>query len=248
MYPGLKVKIDGAVHEMQDIWDEKMSTEDWEFWIIDTNNAFNNINQVLMLWIVHHLWLSKAFFAFNCYCHRSLLLFKNGNGTVNFLQIREDMTQGDPLAIIVYIIGILPLIKKPKQKIPDINHPWYANDAGELCTFPIIGTCFNLLTLGRGYHSEPSKSVLNLHPENLKAEKKSASVKNLRCERARVILGVTSGEIIPIVIGWESARCHGRIIVAISAKPWGNIPREVACAIQSEWIFLKCVTWDTGLY
>ena len=32
---GPKVGIDGAVHEVQAIWDEKLTTEDWGFLIVD---------------------------------------------------------------------------------------------------------------------------------------------------------------------------------------------------------------------
>ena len=38
---GPKVGIDGAVHEVQAIWDEKLTTEDWGFLIVDAKNTFN---------------------------------------------------------------------------------------------------------------------------------------------------------------------------------------------------------------
>ena len=84
------------------------------------------------------------------------------------------MTQGYPLAMITYGIGILRLINNIKQEIPDSNQHWYADDAGALGMFTRIDTYFNLLTHqgpGRGYYPEPSKSVLILHPENLEAGK-----------------------------------------------------------------------------
>ena len=42
---------------------------------------------------------------------------------------REGVTQGDPLAMVTYGIGILPLIKWLKEEFPDVNHLWYADDA-----------------------------------------------------------------------------------------------------------------------
>ena len=64
---GIKAGIDGAIHGVQDLWDEKSTTEEWGFLIVDANNAFNKINRVGMLWTVRHLWPSGARFVFNCY-------------------------------------------------------------------------------------------------------------------------------------------------------------------------------------
>ena len=82
------------------------------------------------------------------------------------------MTQGDPLTMITYRIGILPLIKNLKREIPDVTQPWYADDSGYLGTFTRLETYFNSLTrqgLGWGYHPEPYKSVLIVCPENIEA-------------------------------------------------------------------------------
>ena len=96
------------------------------------------------------------------------------NGTASFLHSREGVTEGDPLAMIAYGIVILPLIKYIKREIPDVKHPWYADDAGALVTFARIETYFDLLTRqgsGRGYHPKPSKSVLIVRPDNIEAGK-----------------------------------------------------------------------------
>ena len=49
------------------------------------------------------------------------------------------MTQGDPLDMVVYGIGVIPLIKYLKSAYTDINQPWYVYDAGALSTFDNIG-------------------------------------------------------------------------------------------------------------
>ena len=51
---GLKAGINGAVHKVQDIWDEKPTMEDWGLFLVDANNVFNNINRVGILWTVRH--------------------------------------------------------------------------------------------------------------------------------------------------------------------------------------------------
>ena len=43
-----------------------------------------------------------------------------------------------------YGIGILPLIKNLKRAMPDVTHPWYADDAGDLGTFAKLETYFVL--------------------------------------------------------------------------------------------------------
>ena len=48
--------------------------------------------------------------------------------------------------MIAYGIRIIPLIKGLKREIPDVNQPWYADDAGYLGTFARLETYFDLLT------------------------------------------------------------------------------------------------------
>ena len=73
----------------------------------------------------------------------------------------EGVTQGGPIATIAYGIGILPLINNFKRAIPDITHPWYADDSGALGMFARLETYFYSLTHqgpGRGYYPELSRS------------------------------------------------------------------------------------------
>ena len=58
----LKVVIDGAVHEVQSIWDKNSATEDCLFVNVDAKNVFNKINRVIILWKVRHLCSSGARF------------------------------------------------------------------------------------------------------------------------------------------------------------------------------------------
>ena len=64
-----------------------------------------------------------------------------------FMQSREGVTQGYPIAMIAYGIGTLPLIKNIKWEIPDVTQPWYADNDRALGTFARIETYFNSLTL-----------------------------------------------------------------------------------------------------
>ena len=92
----------------------------------------------------------------------------------SILHSSEDVTQGDPLTIIAYGIEILPLIKNVKREIPNVTHPWYAEDSGALGTFARIETYFDSLKRqgpGWRYHHDPTKSVLIVRSENLEAGK-----------------------------------------------------------------------------
>ena len=94
-------------------------------------------------------------------------------GMASFMHSWEGVTQGGPLEMIVYGIDILPLIKNLKE-IPNFTQPWYADKIIVLGTFSRTETYFNLLTcqgLGRGYYPKPSKRVLIVHLENIKAGK-----------------------------------------------------------------------------
>ena len=124
--------------------------------------------------MVRHLWPSKYRFIFNCYCHWSSLVFRNRDGMSSFLHSKEGVTQGYPLAIILYGINILPLIKNLKREIPDVTKHWYVDDTKALYIIERIETYFELLTRqgpGRGYYPETSKSVWIVHLENLEAGK-----------------------------------------------------------------------------
>ena len=62
-------------------------------------------------------WHSGTRFTFNCYQHWSTLVIRNTGGG-QFPQTKEGVTQGEPLAMILYSIGILPLIRKLQAAHP----------------------------------------------------------------------------------------------------------------------------------
>ena len=70
------------------------------------------------------------------------------------MHIMEGMTQGEPLSIVAYVIGVLLPIKFLKVAYPDATQTWYSDNAGAIGTFDNIGLYFNLvkqLGPGRGY-------------------------------------------------------------------------------------------------
>ena len=85
--------------------------EDSGFLLVDTKNDFNKINLIRMLCTVPHLWPSGARFVFNFYRHLSFLILQKGIGTASFIHNMEGVTQGYPLDMVAYGMGIIPLIK-----------------------------------------------------------------------------------------------------------------------------------------
>jgi hypothetical protein len=106
---------------MKHAWNQHRMEEDWGFLLIDVRNAFNELNRTVMLWTVRHEWPSGERFTINCYKHWSILVIRGNNGTGVFLFSKEGVTQGDPILMVAYGIGVLPLIRQLKKEFPAGN-------------------------------------------------------------------------------------------------------------------------------
>ena len=83
---------------------------------------------------------------------------------------KEDVTQRDPLAMISYGIGVLPLIRDLRRDHPYVTQPWYADDAGAGGSFEAVMSDFRDLRLkgtAQGYFPEPTKSILVVAEQNV---------------------------------------------------------------------------------
>ena len=83
-----------------------------------------------MLWAVRHEWTSDVWFIFNCYRHWYTIVIRAGDRTGHFLHSKEGVTQGDPLDMIAYGLGISPFIQDLRAAHPRVTRPWYADDFG----------------------------------------------------------------------------------------------------------------------
>lgn len=166
---GLEAGVEGAVHAMTAIWRSMEEEESIGVVLVDARNAFNELNREVMLWVIRHEWPQGARFVFNCYRHWAILLVRGTDGTGFFLYSQEGATQGDPLAMVAYGVGILPLIRTLKSNHPTLHQSWYADDASAIGTLEQIGAYFRELTeIGPsyGYFPEPSKSILIVRPHS----------------------------------------------------------------------------------
>ena len=157
---------------MRVLWEEHKKEEDWGFLLIDACNTFNEDNWTSMLWDVRHEWPSGVQFTFNCYRHWATLVVRDiGDGSGHFLHSKKGVTQGYPLAMIAYGIGVLPLIREVWDAHPRVTQPCYADDAGagggrsSWCR-RTSGIC-RRGGPARGYYPEPTKSILVVAPGNV---------------------------------------------------------------------------------
>ena len=165
--------------------------------------------------------------------------------TASFMHSREGAIQGDPLTMSKYGICILPLMKNCKREIPDATQPWYADNSGALGRLARIETYFNSITrqgLGNRCYSEPSKSVLIVHPENLEARKEFGSRHGFKVVMsARYLRGYIGDDrsksnlLRERTLAWENN-------IRTTSETAGEFPQEsyaaVVCEIQRERIFM----------
>ena len=113
-----QVAIEAAVHAVH----TQFHREDTEaLLLVDASNAFNSLNRQTALHNIQRLLPSLAINTYRApselYVHGDILLS------------REGTTQGDPLAMPMYALATIPLIRNLKDSMSDVNQVWYADDA-----------------------------------------------------------------------------------------------------------------------
>ena len=89
--------------------------------LVDASNAFNSLDREVAMRNILSLCPSLAKMVINTYRNDSPL-FIDGESILS----REGTTQGDPLAMHIYAIATIPLIRKLPTTV---EHVWYADDA-----------------------------------------------------------------------------------------------------------------------
>ena len=125
---GVEAVIEGGIHAMRLLWDQKSQEEEWGFLLVDARNAFNKDNRTAILLVVQFDCTSDTQFNFNCYRHWSTLMVRDVDGSGHFLRRKKDVNQWDPLAMILFGIGILLKICEIYTAHPNDMQPWYADD------------------------------------------------------------------------------------------------------------------------
>ena len=113
--------IEAAVHAVRALF-EKEETE--ALLLVDASNAFNSLNRQTALHNIQRLCPSFSTILINTYRAPSEL-FVDGD----VLLSQEGTTQGDPLAMPMYALATIPLIRKLKDSVNEVYQVWYADDA-----------------------------------------------------------------------------------------------------------------------
>ncbi len=123
--------------------------------LVDASNAFNNLNRQTALQNILLNCPSIAKVLINTYRNDSQL-FADGETLFSM----EGTTQGDPLAMAMYTISTLPLIRRLNQSIQQV---WYADDAtagGQLHPLREWWNALREIGPEYGYFVNPTKSWL----------------------------------------------------------------------------------------
>ena len=116
---GQEAGCEVAVHALREVFN---SSDSEAILLVDASNAFNSLNRKMALRNIRHLCPSLATILINTY-RSDINLFIENDTTFS----SEGVTQGDPLAMAMYAISTIPLIRS--LKTDTVTQVWYANDA-----------------------------------------------------------------------------------------------------------------------
>lgn len=126
--------------------------------LVDASNAFNSLNRKTALHNIRNLCPTLSTILINTYRSDSDI-FVDGD----VLHSSEGTTQGDPLAMPMYAVATIPLIKESKNHAKQV---WYADDASAIGKIADIREWWeSMCTLGPryGYFPKASKTWLPFH-------------------------------------------------------------------------------------
>ena len=176
---GQKAGCEAAAHAMREIYEE---AETDAVLFVDASNAFNSMNRAALLHNIQYLCPAMSTYLRNCYRVPSRLFVGSGVEVAS----AEGTTQGDPLAMPGYGIGILPLLVTLKINNVEMKHVAYADDIGGGSKLGNIRQWWDKIReFGPylGYFPKPEKSWL--------------VVKQEKYEEAKIIFAGTGVQITP---------------------------------------------------
>ena len=144
---GIKSGCEIAVHAAVDLFADD---ETQGILQIDAANAFNSINRAVTLHNMNILCPEFSTYVTNCYQTPANLFIDGGR----VIQSLEGTTQGDPVAMAMYAIGIIPLLHLPigplhhkkKSRLLMISQGWASSRPSVLDTMKSICTVRTLGT------------------------------------------------------------------------------------------------------
>ncbi|XP_066919036.1 uncharacterized protein [Clytia hemisphaerica] len=165
MCSGQKGGSEAAIHAMRSVFENEAAEA---VILVDAANAFNNINRKALLHNVQVLCPIFARYVNNCYRSPARLFVIGGVE----LKSNEGTTQGDPIGMAVYAIGITPLLNIMLSIIADIPDKMaaFADDitsVGKLLSLKRWWSRITTVGPHFGYFPQPTKSWLIVKEEYL---------------------------------------------------------------------------------
>ena len=162
---GQRAGSEAAVHAMNKLFEEE---ETDAVLLVDASNAFNSLNCDVFIHNVRVLCPAMSTYLTNCYKRRSRLFVVGG------MEIASDegTTQGDPLAMPAYAVGLIPLMDMLKEHYlsSDVKNVAFADDlagAGKIENLKAWWDEVNRIGPMIGYYPKASKSWIIVKVEHL---------------------------------------------------------------------------------
>ena len=96
--------------------------------LVDSCSGFNKLKHMSMLCMARHWWLSGEQFIFNCYKHYVHLHFHWLGIAPTTLLSQEEVTQGETLLMVLYVITLFPLVEDLWYADPGLLSPLYMDN------------------------------------------------------------------------------------------------------------------------
>ena len=162
---------------------------------------------------------------------------------------KEGVTKGDPLVMIPYGKGALPLIRELRNAHPRVTQPWYADDAGAGGTFQQVQEHFWYLQVrrpARGYYQEPKKSILFVALGNVAWAEEHFRGHGIRVVMRHRYLGGFIGDA-DAERGWLREKIRGwiesvKLLAGVAHKHPQSAYAGLKKSLQKEWDFVQRVT------
>ena len=154
---------EAAIHAVRDLFSDASSEAAL---LVDASNAFNCVNRQAALHNISILCPALSTILHNTY-GAPTRLFVTGQGEISS---SEGTTQGDPLAMPMYALAVVPLIRHLHSTVPAASQVWFADDATAVGSASVLLDWWNhLVSIGPafGYFPNSSKTFLIVKPEHL---------------------------------------------------------------------------------
>ena len=161
---GLEAGCEAAVHAVR----ETFADEDSEAaLLIDASNAFNSVKRECTLQNIVMMCPSFYIFLVNTY-RRPIRLFIPA--WKEEILSNEGTTQGDPAAMGMYALSVVPLIKETKMsENKEFAQIWYAEDGTGVGKLQRLREWWDMLSEQGpkyGYHANARKTILVVKPQH----------------------------------------------------------------------------------